>query len=79
MTTLPHTPGSLYKTLAKLYNTGINVTKLESRPIIGSNFEFTFYFDFECDIESPEVLAVISELDHSAEKFTFLGAYAETI
>jgi chorismate mutase/prephenate dehydratase len=79
MTTLPHTPGSLYKTLAKLYNTGINVTKLESRPIIGSNFEFTFYFDFECDIESPEVLAVISELDHSAEKFTFLGAYAVTI
>ncbi len=79
MTTLPHTPGSLYKTLAKFYNAGINVTKLESRPIIGSNFEFTFYFDFECDVSRPEVLAVISELDHSAEKFTFLGAYAESV
>ncbi len=79
MTSLPHTPGSLYKTLAKFYNAGINVTKLESRPIIGSNFEFTFYFDFECDISRPEVLSVISELDHSAEKFTFLGAYSETV
>ena len=79
MTTLPHTPGSLYKTLAKFYNAGINVTKLESRPIIGSNFEFTFYFDFECDISRPEVLSVISELDHSAERFTFLGAYSETV
>lgn len=79
MTTLPHTPGSLYKTLAKLYNTGINVTKLESRPIIGSNFEFMFYFDFECDIKKPSVRAVISELDNSAEKFIFLGAYHEMI
>ena len=79
MTTLPHTPGSLYKTLAKLYNAGINVTKLESRPIANSNFEFTFYFDFECDLRKPEVLAVISELDGSCEKFTFLGAYSENL
>ena len=79
MTTLPHTPGSLYKTLAKLYNAGINVTKLESRPITNSNFEFTFYFDFECDLSKPEVLAVISELDGSCEKFTFLGAYSENV
>ena len=79
MTTLPHTPGSLYKTLAKLYNAGINVTKLESRPIVGSNFEFMFYFDFECDIKLPSVRAVISELDNSAEKFIFLGAYHEMI
>ena len=42
-------------------------------------FEFTFYFDFECDISRAEVLSVISELDHSAEKFTFLGAYAEIV
>ena len=79
MTTLPHVPGSLYKMLAKFYNTSINVTKLESRPIVGSNFEFTFYFDFECDITNPKVRAVLSELDASAENFTFLGAYKESI
>ena len=79
MTTLPHVPGSLYKTLAKFYNASINVTKLESRPIVGSNFEFTFYFDFECDITDSKVRAVLSELDSSAENFTFLGAYHESI
>ena len=79
MTTLPHVPGSLYKTLAKFYNASINVTKLESRPIVGSNFEFTFYFDFECDITNPKVRAVLSELDSSVENFTFLGAYHESI
>ena len=47
MTTLPqNTPGSLNKLLSKFSNLGINLTKLEFRPIVGSSFEFMFYFDF---------------------------------
>lgn len=80
MTTLPqNTPGSLNKLLSKFSNLGINLTKLESRPIVGSSFEFMFYFDFECDIKNKGVLNLIAELDDSAEQFAFLGAYSETL
>lgn len=80
MTTLPqNTPGSLNKLLSKFSNIGINLTKLESRPIVGSSFEFMFYFDFECDINDRGVQNLLSELDNSTEQFTFLGAYNEIV
>ena len=80
MTTLPqNSPGSLNKLLAKFSNLGINLTKLESRPIVGSSFEFMFYFDFECDIRNKGVQNLLVELDDSTEQFTFLGAYREKI
>lgn len=78
MTTLPqNAPGSLNKLLAKFANLGINLTKLESRPIVGSGFEFMFYFDFECDIKEKVVQNLLNELSDSTEQFTFLGAYSE--
>lgn len=78
MTTLPqNSPGSLNKLLSKFSNLGINLTKLESRPIVGSSFEFMFYFDFECDINDKGVQNLLIELDNSTEQFTFLGAYSE--
>lgn len=80
MTTLPqNSPGSLNKLLSKFANVGINLTKLESRPIVGSSFEFVFYFDFECDIKEKAVQNLITELDNSTEQFTFLGAYKEIV
>ncbi len=80
MTTLPqNAPGSLNKLLSKFANLGINLTKLESRPIVGSSFEFMFYFDFECDIREKGVQNLIGELDDSTEQFTFLGAYKERV
>ncbi len=80
MTTLPqNSAGSLNKLLSKFSQLGINLTKLESRPIVGSSFEFMFYFDFECDIAKQGVRNLISELDNSTEQFTFLGAYSEKV
>ncbi len=80
MTTLPqNSPGSLNKLLSKFSNLGINLTKLESRPIVGSSFEFMFYFDFNCDIKEQAVQNLLCELDNSTEQFTFLGAYGETV
>lgn len=80
MTTLPqNSAGSLNKLLSKFSNLGINLTKLESRPIVGSSFEFMFYFDFECDILERGVRNLLAELDASTEQFTFLGAYSEKI
>jgi chorismate mutase/prephenate dehydratase len=80
MTTLPqNAPGSLNKLLSKFAHLGINLTKLESRPIVGSSFEFTFYFDFNCDIKNKGVRNLLCELDNSTEQFTFLGAYGEIV
>ncbi len=78
MTTLPqNSAGSLNKLLSKFAFLGLNLTKLESRPIVGSSFEFMFYFDFECDILEQGARNLIAELDSSTEQFTFLGAYSE--
>lgn len=80
MTTLPqNSAGSLNKLLSKFSNLGLNLTKLESRPIVNSSFEFMFYFDFECDIKEKGVQNLLAELDNSTEQFTFLGAYSESI
>ena len=79
MTTLSHTPGSLNKLLGKFANLGINLTKLESRPMVGSDFEFMFYFDFEGDVSKKPAQSLIAELDASTEQFTFLGAYDELV
>ena len=77
MLTLPHVPGSLYTALAKFNAVGLNLTKLESRPIEGSDFEVCFYFDFEGSPSDPDVIALLEELSVSCERFTFLGGYTE--
>ena len=79
MMVLPHRPGSLYKVLARLYVLGINVTKLESRPIPDRDFEFMFYFDLETSIYSEEFIQLMCELDELCEEFRYLGSYSEVV
>ena len=79
MLTTAHKPGALYKLLARFYALGINVTKLESRPIPDRDFEFMFYFDLETSIYSKEFIQMICELSASAEDFTYLGSYSEVV
>lgn len=77
MLSLPHRPSSLYNMIAKFSALGLNLTKLESRPIPGSDFEFMFYFDMEASLCSPEVVSLLSELSSQPELFVFLGSYIE--
>lgn len=79
MMTLAHRPGALYGVMAKFAALDLNLTKLESRPIPGRDFEFRFAFDFEAPASDERVVGLISELasDPGIEQFTFLGAYAE--
>jgi len=74
---LPHKPGSLCTLLSKFSSLGLNLTKLESRPIIGKDFEFMFYFDFDASIYLPETVNLLCELENSLSKFIFLGSYSE--
>lgn len=75
--TLPHTAGSLYAVMSKFAAANINLTKIESRPIAGRDFEFEFYFEVEASVYSEELYAVLSEMENSDEKFKFFGCYRE--
>ena len=79
MLILPHRPGALYRVLARLYALGINVTKLESRPIPDRDFEFMFYFDLDTSIYSEEYVQLMCELDDLCEEFKYLGSYNEVV
>ena len=79
MMVLNHKPGALYKVLARIYALGINVTKLESRPIPDREFEFMFYFDLETSIYSEEFVQLICELDDFCEEFKYLGSFTEVV
>lgn len=76
---LPHESGSLNKLLNKFSTLGLNLTKLESRPMTKSSFEFLFYFDFEAKVTDKAVQNLIAELDMTTDEFTFLGSYHEII
>ncbi len=75
---LPHITGSLYSTLARFAVRGLNLTKIESRPIPGRNFEYFFYLDFTGNVlQSPEVLDLVCALSEELPDFSFLGNYKE--
>ena len=79
MVVLPHEAGSLYKMLSRLYALGINLNKLESRPLPGREFEFMFYFDLDAPVYSPRFQQLIGELPTACESFTYLGSYSEVV
>ena len=75
MAALPHKAGSLNSLLSRFAALGLNLTKLESRPIPGEDFEYLFYFDFEADLMNKEVRSLLAELSEESENFVFLGNY----
>ncbi len=79
MMVLPHRPGSLYNVLGRFYALGINLIKLESRPLAGSDFEFMFYFDLETSVYAPEFMRMFDEIEGMALSFQYLGSYSEAV
>ena len=76
---LAHKPGALYQVLSLFNALGINLNKLESRPIPERDFEFAFYFDLDTSIYSPDFLQLMAELPGICEQFSYLGSYSEVI
>lgn len=76
---IPHKPGALYKILSRFNALGINLVKLESRPIPERNFEFLFYFDIEASVYSEKFAELMSELEKNCDDFTYLGTYSEIV
>lgn len=79
MLTLPHQPGALHRALARFAALGINLNKLESRPLPERDFEFMFYFDLETSVYSEEFATLMDGMRELCEDFSYLGSYVEVI
>ena len=70
-----HYPGALINCLQRLAKHGINLTKLESRPVPENAWEYSFYADFESGLEEEKVKLALSEIEASCEFLKILGSY----
>ncbi len=72
---LPHESGSLYRILSHFIYNDLNMTKIESRPIEGKNWEYRFFVDFEGNMEEPAVKNALRGLREEARNLRILGNY----
>lgn len=76
MLSVPNVSGGLDEVLSPLAALGINLTLLESRPIVdGSHTTHRFFMDMDADIRTPQVQAIINQLSRDCPSFSLLGAY----
>ncbi|MBO5270117.1 MAG: bifunctional chorismate mutase/prephenate dehydratase, partial [Clostridia bacterium] len=77
MMVISQKPGSLYRILSSLNASGVNITKLESRPIPDRDFEARFYLDVDLSIYDPEFARTFAALERECEELRYLGTYNE--
>jgi prephenate dehydratase len=70
-----HRPGSLFETLKTFAENGINLVKLESRPIHGKPWEYMFYVDIEADVEDESFKPILKALEKNTDYLRILGSY----
>lgn len=73
--TLNHESGALYRILAAFAHGGLNLMKLESRPIPGRSWEYRFFVDFSGDLSAPGMERTLRDAAEAAESFRILGNY----
>ena len=68
-------PGALFETLKVFAENGINIVKLESRPIHGKPWEYMFYVDIETDAESESFRPILNSLEKNTDYVKVVGSY----
>ena len=81
---LPHTPGSLYRMLTRFAYCGLNLCRIESKPMPSTladvkddAFDFIFYLDFIGSINNGDVVKLLNNLEQESKYYRFLGNYEE--
>lgn len=77
MFSVPHEPGMLFKAMSVFALRDISINKIESRPLVGSPWEYLFYLDFEGHAESLLCSRALNHLREIATNYKLLGSYAE--
>lgn len=72
---LPHKSGSLYHMLSHFIYNNINMTKIESRPIVGKAFAYRFFVDIEGGLDTPTVKNALHCIKEEAIQMKILGSY----
>jgi prephenate dehydratase len=70
-----HRPGTLYTALKAFVENEIDLTKIESRPLIGSPFEYVFFVDILGHSDEPTIRKAIEALEASSRTVKILGSY----
>ena len=72
---LPHESGALYNCLGHFIFNGLNITKIESRPIEGRTWEYRFFLDFDGNLSDPSVRCALTGLREESKYLRVLGNY----
>jgi prephenate dehydratase len=72
---LSHRPASLHHALVPFARRGINLLKIESRPIKGSPWQYRFYLDLQASMHDSKVTSALREVERAAAKIRILGCY----
>ena len=67
--------GTLYNMLSHIIYNGLNMSKIESRPIPGKTWEYRFFVDFQGNLNDPAVKNAIRGLEAEANRVRVLGNY----
>jgi prephenate dehydratase len=73
---LSHKPGALLRALEPFARRGINLMKIESRPVHGKPWQYRFYLDLQTAKSNPEAAAALAELEKEVVDLRILGSYA---
>lgn len=75
MLTIPHKEGSLYRLLTKFFVNGMNLLRIENRPIRDGSFDVMFFLDFSGKLSDPSVKAVLRDLEENLSNFRCIGTF----
>lgn len=73
---LAHKPGALHDALRPFVRRGIDLLKIESRPIKGLPWQYNFYLDLKAPLSESEMRGALEEINAQAEEVRYLGRYS---
>ncbi len=73
--TLAHTPGALGQVLVRFGERGVNLSRIESRPVPGAAFRYRFYLDLDAHAASASVTTALADIKPYVQEQQLLGTY----